>query len=105
MATSIWSEVTYLNCERLQDGSTKYRVSLVIDTEKGTVLFDDTESEYRQFGTKIGFLTNHVAIRWRWELDRVSGILTMNTDDIRDPDNIKFMYSKEYTCTRTEVLF
>ena len=105
MATSIWSEVTYLKCERFETEYKSFEVNFVVDTEKGTIKFGVSEQEYWESGTSIGFVTEIGTTRWEWTLDRVSGELMKVVVDAYNPNNKKLVSTEEYKCTRTDPLF
>ena len=104
MATSVWSEVTYLECERFETEYNRFVVNFVIDTEKGTVKFGVNESEYFEIGTEIRF-TKFGTKRWTWILDRTSGDLDKFIAEVFDPDNSIVTGHEKFTCTRAEALF
>ena len=104
MATSVWSQVTYLKCER-PENKDKPPINFVIDTEKGTAKFGVNESEYWEIGTQIRFLTEFGTKRWSWHLNRTSGVLDKFIEEVFDPDDSIVTGHEMFICTRVEVLF
>ena len=115
MATSVWSQVTYLKCERLENDENKPPINFIIDTEKGTAKWGVNESEYWEIGTEIRFFNKTDLRKLTWYLDRTSGKLNKYTEEVFAPDsnnprdlvldNWKVTDIEEFTCTRAEALF
>ena len=106
MATSVWSEVAYLSCEKINEQGT-YNLTLVVDTKKQVVTWGGVVSKYWEVGTEIRYVADITNADWLWSLDKISGNLYQEVPESKNFERprLSTLKSDSYTCTRTDPLF
>tara|TARA_Y100000741_G_scaffold317127_1_gene263753 strand:+ start:267 stop:584 length:318 start_codon:yes stop_codon:yes gene_type:complete len=103
MATSVWSEVVYLDCDAIEVKKGITNTSLAVDTEARLVKVGGAEVGYTEYGNRIEFQEMSSSLHRHYSLDRVAGTLQELSFD--KGTNGKLRLIMNYKCTRTDPLF